>query len=144
MRIKQTVGNKLSMNTKIFTTVTMAVIFAFISFFSLNTFNSNASSNGNKMYVLKTEILNNSNVRWDYLMDQQVIAITIEMEGKKKAMSLNNFTFSLGGNSSFVMNELQTAFVCKTEDGNKFNMDNIISKQLDDWESNFQRCCGCL
>ena len=131
MRTKQTVSNKLSMNYIILTTVTMAIIFVFLSFFSLNTFTTDASNVGNRMFVLKTEILNNSNVRWDYLMDQQVIAITIEMAGKKKPMSLNNFSFSLAGNSSFVMNELQTAFVCQTDEGKNFNMDNLTSEQVD-------------
>lgn len=131
MRTKQTIGNKMSMNSKILTTVTMAIIFAFLSFFSLNTLTTDASSVGNKMFVLKAEILSNKNVRWDYLMDQQVTAVTIEMSGKRKPMSLNNFTISLAGNSTFVMNELRTAFVCWTESGNQFNMDKIVSEKID-------------
>jgi len=133
LRNRSTIGNKLSMTSKIYTTVTMAIIFAFLSLFSLNTFNSNAGTQtfGNKMRVVKTEQLNNRQVRWDYLMDQQVIAIDIETAGKRKAMCLDDMHFSLRGNAEFVMNELSTAYVCYNKDENKFSPDYIISEQID-------------
>ncbi|MBT8196844.1 MAG: hypothetical protein HKO56_01590 [Bacteroidia bacterium] len=133
LRNRTTVGHNLSMNTKIYTTVTMAIIFAFLSLFSFNSFDSNAGVEtfGNKMRVVKTEQLNNKNVRWDYLMDQQVIELSIETAGKRKAMCLDNMHFNLDGNSKFVLQELSTAFVCYNKEENKFGLDKIVSEKID-------------